>query len=132
MSQTSPAAVNTRSHWIVLIASSVLEAAWATSLALSQGFTQLTPTIVFSITMILSMLGLGYAMREIPISISYAVWTGLGAALTVTVAIMMGTESVSILKVVFLSGIVGCVIGLRFAKAPDEPAPQPADAITSA
>lgn len=124
--------MSTRSHWIVLIASSVLEAAWATSLSLSQGFTQLTPTIVFGITMILSMLGLGYAMREIPISISYAVWTGLGAALTVTVAIVMGTESVSLLKVLFLSGIVGCVIGLRFAKAPDEPATHPAVVTTSA
>lgn len=119
MKHTSQNSNSHSKYWIVLIASSVLEAVWATSLSLSEGFTQLTPTIVFGITLTLSMLGLGYAMREIPISVSYAVWTGLGAALTVTISIVMGNESVTLLKILFLSGIVGCVIGLRFAKVPD-------------
>lgn len=102
-------------HWLVLLLSAVLEATWAIALDESRGFTVLVPAIVFAIALPLSMLGLGYAMRAIPVSVSYAVWTGLGAALTVTVSMALGTEPVSVLKIVFLAGIVGCVLGLKFA-----------------
>ena len=106
------------SHWPVLIASSVVEAVWAIALGESRGITVLTPTIVFIIGCLLSMVGLAYAMRGIPVSVAYAVWTGTGAALTVTASMVMGTEPVSALKLVFLAGIIGCVIGLKFAKDP--------------
>lgn len=105
-------------HWIVLLASAALEAVWAIALDASQGFSSFGPTVVFFVACPLSMIGLGYAMRGIPVSIAYAIWTGLGAALTVTTAMALGTEQVSALKLLFLAGIVGCVIGLKFAPAP--------------
>lgn len=108
------------SHWLALFASSGLEAVWAIALAESRGFTVLLPAVVFLIASPLSMVGLGYAMRGIPISVAYAIWTGLGAALTVTASFVMGTEEPTLLKVLFLAGIVGCVIGLKFAKDPAE------------
>lgn len=104
--------------WFILILSAVFEAVWATALGLSDGFSQPVPTIVFLVGTVLSMAGLGYAMKSIPISTAYAVWTGLGAALTVGYAMLTGAETVSILKVVFLLGIVACVIGLKVVKAP--------------
>lgn len=105
-------------HWIVLLASAVLEAVWAIALDESRGFSEPAPTVVFFIACALSMVGLGYAMRGIPVSIAYAIWTGLGAALTVTAAMALGAEPVSTIKLLFLTGIVGCVIGLKFAPAP--------------
>lgn len=107
-----------RSHWLVLLASAILESIWALALHESQGFTVIVPTIVFCIANPLSMIGLGYAMRGIPVSTAYAVWTGLGAALTVGVSLVLGTESLSVLKLLFLAGIIGCVIGLKFVKDP--------------
>ena len=62
---------------------------------------------------VLTLLGLAFAMRELPVGTAYAVWVGIGAVLTVTYAMVTGTESVSVLKVVFLVGIVGCVVGLK-------------------
>lgn len=105
-------------YWMVLLASAVLEAVWAIALKESHGFTVLAPTVVFFITNPISLIGLGYAMRGLPISIAYAIWTGLGAALTVGASMVMGTETISALKLIFLAGIIGCVIGLKFAKAP--------------
>lgn len=102
-------------HWVVLLASAILEATWAIALDESRGFTVLGPAIVFGIALPLSMLGLGFAMRAIPVSVAYAIWTGLGAALTVAVSMVLGTEPVSALKILFLAGIVGCVLGLKFA-----------------
>ena len=107
-----------QSHWIVLLASAILESIWALALHDSRGFTVLVPTIVFFITNPLSMIGLGYAMRGIPVSTAYAIWTGLGAALTVGISLALGTEALSALKLVFLAGIIGCVIGLKFVKDP--------------
>ncbi len=99
--------------WIVLLISSIFEAVWATALGYSQGFTQPIPTLVYVIASVLSMLGLGWATRSIPIGTAYAVWTGCGAALTVAWSILTGDEPASVGKLVCMAGIIGTVIGLK-------------------
>ena len=114
--------------WLILLASAVLEAVWATALGLSNGLTELIPTLVFAVTATLSMLGLGIAVKRIPLGTAYAVWVGIGAALTVGWAMVTGVEPASPLKLLFIAGIVGCAAGLKAL-----PAYQPADkAATSA
>ena len=105
----------------MLFASSVLEAVWALALDASVGFTVPAPTVVFLIANPLSLVGLGYAMRGLPVSVAYAIWTGTGAALTVAVSMLTGNESPSVLKLFFLAGIIGCVIGLKFTRDPEGP-----------
>lgn len=99
--------------WFVLVVSGVLEAVWATALGRSEGFSRAFPTAVFFVALLLSMGGLAFAMRELPVGTSYAVWVGIGAVLTVAFAMASGDEAVTPAKVVFLSGIVGSVIGLK-------------------
>ncbi|MGO7984075.1 multidrug efflux SMR transporter, partial [Rhizobium johnstonii] len=53
--------------WIVLIASGLLEAVWATALGKSEGFTRLWPTVIFGGALLASMGGLAFAMRGIPV-----------------------------------------------------------------
>lgn len=104
--------------WIALLVSAVLEAVWATALGDSEGFSRPVPTIVFLVALTLSMLGLGWATRTIPIGTAYAVWTGTGAALTVAYAMLTGAEPVTFLRVLFVAGIVGAVVGLKLVPAP--------------
>jgi quaternary ammonium compound-resistance protein SugE len=99
--------------WIILVASGVLEAVWATALGKSEGFTKLWPSIIFGVTILLSMGGLAYAMRDISIGTAYAVWVGIGAALTVLYAMIFGGEPASLIKVLLIVGLVGCVVGLK-------------------
>ncbi|WP_427017274.1 DMT family transporter [Pseudarthrobacter sp. P1] len=99
--------------WIVLIISGLLEAVWATALGKSEGFTKLGPSVVFGVGLVASMTGLAWAMRTLPVGTSYAVWVGIGAALTVGYAMATGAESVSLLKILLVLGIVGCVVGLK-------------------
>ncbi|MFB9377877.1 DMT family transporter [Kineococcus gynurae] len=99
--------------WLVLVVSGVLEAVWATALGRSEGFSRLAPTVVFAVACAASMAGLAFAMRQLPVGTSYAVWVGIGAALTVGWAMATGAEPASVLKVVLILGIVGCVIGLK-------------------
>ncbi|MFW0871508.1 DMT family transporter [Rhodococcoides corynebacterioides] len=101
--------------WIVLLVSGVLEAVWATALGRSAGFTRLTPTVIFGVALILSMIGLAVAMRSIPTGTAYAVWVGIGASLTVAYAMITGAESASLLRIALIVGLVGCVVGLKLA-----------------
>lgn len=113
-------------HWVILLISAVLEAVWATALGASDGLTHVAETIVFFVALAASMLGLGWAMREIPIGTAYAIWTGIGAALTVAYAMLTGAEPITFWRVVFLAGIVGAAIGLKML-----PSGEPRDAIDS-
>lgn len=99
--------------WFILLLSGVLEAVWATALGKSDGFSRLAPSVVFVVALVLSMGGLAYAMRELPLGTAYAVWVGIGATLTVVYAMATGSEPVSILKILFLAMIIGGVVGLK-------------------
>ncbi|MFI8596596.1 DMT family transporter [Rothia koreensis] len=112
--------------WIILLASAVLEAVWATALGRSHGFSELGPTLVFIVAIVGSMAGLGTALKSIPIGTAYAIWTGIGAALTVIYGMATGDESVSALKVLCIVGIVGATVGLKLvpsgrSKSADRP-----------
>jgi quaternary ammonium compound-resistance protein SugE len=99
--------------WLVLFLSGVLEAVWAVALGKSEGFTRLTPSLVFLAGLGLSMGGLAYALRTLPVGTGYAVWVGIGASLTVAYGMVSGAESVTALKVLLLAGLIGCVVGLK-------------------
>ncbi|MFN3006197.1 DMT family transporter [Mycolicibacterium wolinskyi] len=99
--------------WLILVVSGVLEAVWATALSKTEGFTRLGPSVVFGVALILSMIGLAIAMRSLPPGTSYAVWVGIGAVLTVTYAMLTGGESASVIKVLLMLGVVGCIVGLK-------------------
>ena len=98
---------------IVLIIAGVLEAVWATALGRSEGFTKLWPTVVFAVALVASMGGLAFALRDIPTGTGYAVWVGIGATLTVVWAMVTGAESVSLVKVLLVLGLVACIVGLK-------------------
>lgn len=99
--------------WIILLLSAVLEAVWATALGAADGFTKPLPTLVFVIANAASLIGLGRAMKTIPVGTAYAVWTSVGSALTVGYAMATGDEPASIMKAIFLGAIIACVVGLK-------------------
>ena len=100
-------------EWIVLIASGLLEAVWATALSASKGFRKLWPSVLFVISLAVSMAGLAYAMNAIPTGTAYAVWVGIGAVLTVVIAVFRREERMTILRGALLALLVASVIGLK-------------------
>ncbi|NYF99129.1 DMT family transporter [Janibacter cremeus] len=99
--------------WLVLIVSGMLEALWATALSASRGFTRPGPTVVFVVSLTASMLGLAWAMTDIPTGTAYAVWVGIGATLTVVWSMAKGEEVASAGRLALLVLLVGCVAGLK-------------------
>jgi quaternary ammonium compound-resistance protein SugE len=99
--------------WLVLGASGVLEAVWATAMDRSDGFSRLLPSLIFGVSLLFSMAGLAFAMRSLPTGTSYAVWVGIGAVLTLGYAMLTGDETASPVKVLLIAGVVGCIAGLK-------------------
>ncbi len=99
--------------WLILLASGVLEAVWATALDRSDGFSRLIPSLIFAVSLLFSMAGLAFAMRTLPTGTSYAVWVGVGAVLTVGYAMLTGEETASPVKLLLIAGLVGCIAGLK-------------------
>lgn len=95
-------------NWLVLIASGCMESVWAIALGKSEGFTHAGPTIVFVVALVLS-----FAVKTLPTGTAYAVWVGIGAALTVIYGMATGSEPASLARILLIAGLVGCIIGLK-------------------
>ncbi len=99
--------------WLILIVSGLLEAVWAAALAASNGFRKWRPTVLFAVSSTLSMAGLAFAMRDIPTGTAYAVWVGIGAALTTAWAMISGVDARDGRRIALLVLLVACVVGLK-------------------
>ncbi len=99
--------------WILLVVSGVLETVWAAALSQSRGFTRLVPSVVFGVALVLSMAGLAYALRTIPVGTGYAVWVGIGAVGAATYGMVVLGETVSAARILCLVLIVAGVLGLK-------------------
>lgn len=99
--------------WFVLIASGMLEAVWAAALSASQRFRRPAPTVLFFVSMTVSMLGLAWAMRSLPTGTAYAVWVGIGATLTALWGYYTKQETPTLARILLLVLLIGSVVGLK-------------------
>lgn len=101
--------------WVYILIAALFEVGWAIGLKYTQGFTKLVPSVLTIIGMVASMVLLSLALRTIPVGTGYAVWTGIGAAGTAALGILLFGESASLWRVVFLLMIISGVVGLKLA-----------------
>jgi quaternary ammonium compound-resistance protein SugE len=70
--------------------------------------------------MILSFFLLSQALRTIPVGVGYAIWTGIGAAGTAVLGIVLLGESRELGKIVCIFLIVIGIVGLKlFSQQPE-------------
>ncbi|MFC4081332.1 DMT family transporter [Amycolatopsis samaneae] len=99
--------------WLVLVLSGFLETVWAAALGASKGFSKLLPSVTFGVALLLSMGGLAFALREIPLGTGYAVWVGIGAIGTAIYGMVSLGDPVSAARISCLVLIVAGVVGLK-------------------
>lgn len=102
--------------WVYLICAGLLEIAFALGLKYSQGFTRLWPTLAFLLGGGASFYLLTRALQSLPVGTAYAVWTGIGAAGTALVGMVVLDEPRDALRISSLLLIVAGVVGLRLAE----------------
>lgn len=99
--------------WFILILSGLLETVWALALGRSAGFCKLVPSLVFAVAAVLSMAGLGYALRSLPVGTAYAIWVGIGVAGTAVAGITLYGEDASLPRLISLLLVIAGVVGLK-------------------
>lgn len=105
--------------WICLIASGLLEIAWAYFMKESNGFTVPLPTIITIAILTASFFLLERAISTFGIGISYAVFTGIGIVGTTLIGIVALGEAASILKLLFIGILMVGIIGIRLVDSRD-------------
>jgi small multidrug resistance pump len=101
--------------WIYLSAAILLEVCGTTCMKLSLGFTRFWPSVLLFVFYSLSFAAVTLAIKQIEVSVAYAIWSGVGTALIATIGILWFKEAVSTLKLVSLALIVIGIIGLRLS-----------------
>jgi quaternary ammonium compound-resistance protein SugE len=99
--------------WMLLLVAGALEIAWAIGLKLSEGFTRPVASVLTLIAVASSFLLLAQALKTIPVGTGYAVWTGIGAAGTAVVGMLLFSESSSPARLACLALIVLGIVGLK-------------------
>ena len=100
-------------NWIYLLIAGFFEIFWAVGLKFSQGFSKFLPSILTVIGMLASFYFLSLALKKLPLSIAYAIWTGIGTVGTVLFGVIYFGESISIAKIICVVMIIFGIIGLR-------------------
>ena len=101
--------------WMMLVFAGLLEIGWAVGLKYTDGFTRWLPSALTIVAMAGSMWLLAIALRSIPIGTAYAVWTGIGAAGTAVLGILLFAEPATALRLASIGLIVAGIAGLKLA-----------------
>ncbi len=99
--------------WIYLFIAGLFEVGWAIGLKYTAGFTKLWPSVLTVHAMIASFFLLAQALKTIPVGTGYAVWTGIGAAGTAILGMILFDESRETLRLLCLGLIVAGIVGLK-------------------
>jgi quaternary ammonium compound-resistance protein SugE len=102
--------------WVVLILAGLFETVWALALKESHGFSKLGPTVVFVVGLIISMVLLAWALRDLPVGTGYAVWTGIGAVGAAIAGIVFIGESAAVNRIVPIALIAAGIVWLALAE----------------
>lgn len=102
--------------WLYLLAAIIFEVAGTTCMKLSEGFTKIIPSVSIFICYGISFSFLTLALKKIDVGFAYAVCSGLGTTLIVSVGIFLFRESMSMTKFLSIALIIIGVIGVNSSK----------------
>lgn len=99
--------------WIILVLAGLFEVAWAVGLKYTEGFSRFWPSVATITAMVISVGLLAMAVKSLPLSTAYAIWTGIGAVGAVILGIALFGESASVPRLGCLALIIVGIIGLK-------------------
>jgi quaternary ammonium compound-resistance protein SugE len=99
--------------WSLLFLAGTFECGWAIGLKYTDGFTRPVPTILTAMSMVVSVVLLGLAVKTLPIGTAYAVWTGIGTVGTVLLGIWLLGDAATPARLLCIGLIVAGIAGLK-------------------
>ena len=104
-------------YWLALGGAIALEIAGTVSMKLSHGFSRPLPSVLLFVFYALSFALMTVAVKRIDVSVSYAIWSGVGTATIALIGVCWFRESLTLLQVASIVLIIVGVIGLRAGAA---------------
>ena len=101
--------------WFYLALAILTEVAGTTSMKFSEGFAKILPSVLIFIFYAVSFTFMTLALKNLDLSIVYAIWSGLGTALIVGIGVIWFSEPVTVIKLVSIALILVGVAGLNLA-----------------
>lgn len=103
-------------NWIILIIGGLFEVAFTTCLGKARETTGTESYwwyFGFVVSLFVSMGLLMKAVQTLPLGTAYGVWTGIGAVGTVIIGIVIFKEPATFLRLLFITTLIGSIIGLK-------------------
>jgi quaternary ammonium compound-resistance protein SugE len=99
--------------WVYLAIAGIFEMGWAIGLKYTEGFTRPLPTVLTVGAMIISIILLGIALRDLPVGTGYAVWTGIGTVGTAFLGMYLFGDPATAARLASIGLIVAGIVGLK-------------------
>ncbi len=99
--------------WFHLLVAAAFEVAFAMGMKFPNGFGRLWPSLLTVVAAIGGIYFLTLALRELPVSVAYPIWTAIGSLGTVFLGVLLLGESLTAVKLVSVGLIVAGVAGLK-------------------
>ena len=100
---------------ILLTIAIVSEVAATVSLRLADGFTRPLPSAIVVVGYAVSFWMLALVLKQLPVGLTYAVWSAAGTALIAAIGIVAFGEPATAVKLASLALIIMGVVGLNLA-----------------
>jgi small multidrug resistance pump len=97
----------------MLVVAIAFEVAGTVALKFTSGFTRWVPTTIVVIGYAVSFTLLAQVVKTLPISLVYAVWSGVGTATVAAIGFTLLGEPVSVLKVIGVALVIAGVVALN-------------------
>ena len=101
--------------WTWLGLAGLFEIGWAIGLKYTDGFSRPIPSVLTAMSMVVSVVLLGVALKTLPVGTGYAVWTGIGTVCTALLGIYLFGEPATVMRLVCIGLIVSGILGLKLA-----------------
>ncbi len=102
-------------EWIYLGLAIVFEGAGTTMMKLSNGGERLFESILIAVFYLICFGFLTLALKEIPVSVAYAIWSGLGIMIAVAIGYLLFNEPITALKAIAVMMIIAGVGLLNYS-----------------
>lgn len=99
--------------WIELIFADLLEVFWSTMMKWSDGFSKLNYSLYTVLGMIASFYFLSKAIKTLPMSLSYPIWTGIGALGSVIIGVGLFHDKLTPQTWFFVGLLLISIIGIK-------------------
>lgn len=101
--------------WTFLVASGLVDVAWALATKKADGFREPLWAAFSLILLAIFVVLLTKALQVLPVGTAYAVWTGIGAVGSVAAGIALFGEPAAAVRLVFVAITVLGIVGLKLA-----------------